>query len=45
MPQMSYVKKITNDGATSPKNDALAAATTDKDDAIDVDNNMTPGAL
>ena len=45
MPRMSYVKKITNDGATSPKNDAFAAAATDKDDAIDADNNMAPGAL
>ena len=42
---MSYVKKITNDGATSPKNDAFASAATDKDDAIDTDNNMAPGAL
>ena len=45
MPRMSYVKKITNDGATSPKNDAFASAATDKDDAIDADNNMAPGAL
>ena len=45
MPRMSYVKKITNDGATSPKNDAFASAVTDKDDAIDTDNNMAPGAL
>ena len=46
MPRMSYVKKITNDGATSPKNDAFAAAATDKDDAIDADTtNMAPGAL
>ena len=40
MPRMSYVKKITNDGATSPKNDAFASAATDKDDTIDSDNNM-----
>ena len=45
MPRISYVKKITNDGATRPKNDALAAATTDKDDAIDADNIMTPALL
>ena len=45
MPRMSYVKKITNDGATSPKNDAFASAATDKDDAIEADNNMAPGAL
>ena len=45
MPRMSYVKKITNDGATSPKNDAFAAAATDKADAIDADNNMEADAL
>ena len=47
MPRMSYVKKIsTNDGATSPKNDAFASAVTDKDDAIHADTtNMAPGAL